>query len=193
MLTLASASEARAAMLRAAGVEVAIRPARLDEDVVRAALAAVDAPARDVADTLAEMKATKGARPGLVLGADQVLAHGRAILGKPATPDEAVRQLHALRGGQHRLLSAAVIAEDGRPVWRHVGEVRMVMRDLSDAYVEAYVERNWESIRHSVGAYKLEEEGARLFHKVDGDYFTVLGLPLLAVLDHLAERGLIET
>jgi septum formation protein len=193
MIILASASEARATLLRAAGVVVTPTPSRIDEQMVKESLIAEGASARDVADTLAELKAAKIGGPGLVLGADQVLGHGKALLSKPETPGHAVDQLKLLRNGQHRLYSAAVIVEDGKPVWRHVGEVRMVMRDLSDAYIADYVERNWDSIRHSVGAYKLEEEGARLFERVEGDYFTVLGLPLLPVLGYLATRGVIAT
>lgn len=194
MITLASASEIRAKLLRAAGVEVTIRPARVDEAAVKDALIAEGASVRDIADTLAEMKALKvGQGPGLTLAADQVLGRGKDILSKPETAEDAVEQLKSLRGGQHRLFSAAVIVEERRPVWRQIGEVRMVMRDLSDAYIDDYVARNWESIRHSVGGYKLEEEGARLFERVDGDYFDVLGLPLLPILGYLATRGVIQT
>ncbi|WP_308916274.1 Maf family protein [Jannaschia sp. LMIT008] len=192
-LTLASASATRARLLEAAGIPVTIRPARLDEEAVKLSLSAEDASARDVADTLAEMKATKGAVPGLCLGCDQVLTHGHVLLSKPRDRSDAVTQLYGLRGKQHRLLSAAVIAEDGRPVWRHVAEVRMTMRPLSDAYVANYVERNWNEIRHAVGAYQLEAEGARLFDRVEGDYFAVLGLPLLQVIGFLADRGVVAT
>ena len=193
MIVLASSSSTRAEMLRAAGVSVELRPARIDEAAVKDSLLTEGAKARDVADTLAEMKALRSAGPGLTLGADQVLGHGGALLSKPERPEDAVAQLRRLRGGQHRLISAAVIVEDGQPVWRHVSEVRMVMRALSDAYVDDYVARNWDSVRDAVGAYKLEEEGARLFERVEGDYFTVLGLPLLPVLGYLATRGVIAT
>lgn len=90
------------------------------------------------------------------------------------------------------LLSAAVICQDGRPIWRHVGQVRLRMRECSDAYLSGYVSRNWDSIRHAVGAYKLEEEGVRLFTTIDGDYFNVLGMPLLELLNFLVLRGVIE-
>jgi septum formation protein len=110
-------------------------------------------------------------------------------LSKPPTPEDALEQLKAMRGDRHTLLSAAVICEDGKPIWRHVGVVRLRMHENSDDYLEDYVGRNWESIRHAVGAYKLEEEGVRLFSRIDGDYFTVLGLPLLELLSYLGLRG----
>lgn len=163
---------------------------------MREAMQAEQAPPRDIADALAEMKARKvasRAADALVLGCDQVLAHRGDILGKPKNPEEATEQLKRLRGDTHQLLSAAVIYEDGAPVWRHVGVVRLTMTSFSDEYLEAYLRRNWESIRHSVGGYKLEEEGVRLFSQVQGDYFCVLGLPLLELLAFLGLRGVIDT
>jgi len=101
--------------------------------------------------------------------------------------------LQVLRGENHQLLSAAVIYQSGESLWRHVGVVRLTMRAFSDRYLETYLDRNWDSIRHSVGGYKLEEEGVRLFSSVQGDYFCVLGLPLLEVLAFMGLRGMIET
>ena len=194
-LILASGSEIRQQLLRNAGLTFSVHPARVDETMIRDALVAEAALARDIADALAEMKARKISDKypdAMVIGCDQVLSLDGVLLSKPATPEDARDQLCQMRGKRHELLSAAVIYEAGKPVWRHVGVVRLTMRRFSDAYLDGYIDRNWQSIRHSVGAYKLEEEGVRLFTRIDGDYFNVLGMPLLEMLGFLADRGDIE-
>lgn len=191
-LILASGSEIRHQMLRQAAVDHTVQVARVDEEMIKHSLIAEGAPPRDIADALAEMKAAKVSEKNfgsLVLGCDQVLEHRGALLSKPQSPDHAIEQLSSLRGDRHTLLSAAVIYEDAKPVWRHVGVVRLRMRDASDAYIRDYVARNWDSIQHAVGGYKLEEEGVRLFSRIDGDYFNVLGMPLLEILNYLTLRG----
>ncbi|MEL6570494.1 MAG: nucleoside triphosphate pyrophosphatase [Pseudomonadota bacterium] len=194
-IVLASGSRIRADLLRNAGLTFTTDIARIDEEAVKLALVAEAAAPRDIADTLAEMKAQKVATrhpDGIVIGCDQVLAFDRQILSKPQHPDEALAQLSLMRGKQHQLLSAAVVYADGKPQWRHVGVVRLQMREASDAYLADYVARNWDSIQHAVGGYKLEEEGVRLFTRIDGDYFNVLGLPLLELLSYLSLRGAID-
>jgi septum formation protein len=189
MLTLASGSATRAKMLTDAAIPFEVAPARVDEAALTESLVAEGHGPRAIADALAEMKALRVRRPGLVLGCDQTLDHQGALLGKPETPEAALDQLMRLRGSSHTLHAAAVIVEDGRPVWRQIGDVTMVMRAASPAYLDDYVARNWDVIRHSAGAYTLEGEGARLFHQVRGDFFSVLGLPLLPLIDYLVTRG----
>jgi len=181
--------------LRNAGVTVEVRPARIDEELIRKSLLAENATPRDVADALAESKARKVAdknSDATVIGCDQVLSFKGKLLSKPETPDILRTQLQLMRGNTHKLLSAIVLYRDGKPNWRAVGEVRLHMHDLTDDYIDAYIARNWDSVREAVGGYKLEEEGARLFSKVEGDYFTVLGLPLLDLLSYLGQSGEIQ-
>ena len=193
MLILASTSVTRRTLLENAAIPHEVVPPRVDEAAVKDALLAEGHGPRAVADALAELKALRVRRPGMVLGCDQALAHEGDLLGKPADPEAARAQLRRLAGSIHKLHSAAVIAEDGRPVWRHVADVTLRMRAVSGAWIDGYVERNWETIRHCAGGYALEGEGARLFAAVQGDYFAVLGLPLLPLIDYLATREVIET
>ena len=195
-LLLASASPIRLQLLRSAGLEVTAQPARIDEDAIRQALQADAASPRDIADALAEMKARKLAEKNpeaLVLGCDQILAFKGRVFGKPETPDEARGQLSGFRGQTHQLISALVLYDAGKPIWRHMSEAKLTMRPLSDSYLDDYISRNWQSLRESVGGYKLEEEGIRLFFTIEGDYFSILGLPILPLLGYLGTRGFIPT
>jgi septum formation protein len=189
---LASGSTVRADLLRKAGLSFDIILPRIDEAAIRDSLLAERASPRDIADTLAEAKARRVANRhplALVIGCDQILVHHGTIFAKPQSAADAEAQLAAFSGNTHRLLSAVVLYAQGAPVWRHIGQVDLTMRPLSATYRHEYVTRNWESIRHCVGAYKIEEEGARLFSRIDGDYFNILGLPLLELLSYLVLRG----
>lgn len=190
MLILASQSASRTAMLSAAGVPFSAEPAYADEAALKAAMAG--APPRDVADALAELKALKvsARHPGhLVLGSDSlVVLDDGAILDKPDSRDTARDHLARMSGKRHDLISAAVIAENGQAVWRVVDKARMFVRPLSPAFIETYLDAEWPAIAGCVGCYRIEGPGAQLFARIDGSQFTVLGMPLLPVLDYLRTR-----
>lgn len=191
-LILASGSSTRADLLRKAGVDFDVQIPRVDEDAIRNALLAEQATPRDIADVLAETKAQRIAAKNpahLVIGCDQILALRDMIFAKPVSAAAALADLRQLRSQTHQLLSAVVIYQGDRPIWRHVSVARLTMRDASDAYLTAYVDRNWPTLQNSVGAYQLEGEGVRLFSRIEGDYFTILGLPLLELLSYLTIRG----
>lgn len=184
-------------MLHAAGVAVEACAALVDERSIKDALLSTAAKPRDIADALAEAKAVKVSRKmreRLVLGCDQLLVSADGeVFDKPVTPDDARAHLAKLSGKAHRLISAAVICEAGEPVWRVVDSATMTMRVLTDDFIDQYVALYWEQIRHCVGCYRIEAEGAQLFNSVSGSQFTVIGLPLLPVLDYLRIRGLLLT
>jgi septum formation protein len=192
-LILASASPSRRQMLLNAGLVFEVAPAGVDEDEVKRSLVAERAGARDIASTLAELKALAASRrrpDALVIGADSTLACEGRLFDKPPTLADARLQLQALRGRTHELVSAAVVAQGGRRLWQNAGVGRLTMRPFSDAFLDAYLARTGEAICGSVGAYHLEGLGAHLFSRIDGDYFTILGLPLLPLLVFLAEHGI---
>ena len=193
MIILASQSTARRAMLTAVGVAHDTLPAHVDEDGVTAGLQAEGASPERIADALAELKAVKISRrlPGvLVLGADSVVVTADGtLIAKPETRPRAEAQLRQLAGTTHRLVSAAVIAENGTPVWRAGGAARLTMRALSDAFITRYLDAEGDAVLGCVGCYRIEGLGAQLFSRIDGDQFVIRGLPLLAVLDYLRVRG----
>lgn len=192
-LLLASQSSGRAAMLRAAGLVFATTAAHVDEEALTASLAATGQSARNIADALAEAKAIKISSrvPGVtVLGADSTLAlDDGTMLTKPADRDEAMAQLARMAGRRHRLFSAVVAARDGAPVWRAIGEAKLWMRPLSDAFIADYVAHHWDSIRWTVGCYEIEGAGVQLFDRVEGDPWTIVGMPMLPLLAWLRATG----
>lgn len=193
-LILASASPVRAALLRAAGVPFEAVPARIDEDAVKETLLARKADAQEIAGTLAELKAkhVSAIHPGaLVLGADQVLAFESGIVSKAADLGAAAELLRRLRGKAHRQVTAAVLTKDGTEVWRHTVSATLVMRAFGDAFLEDYLTCEGPVLLNSVGCYRLEGRGVRLFARIDGDYFGILGLPLVPLLTALGDRGII--
>lgn len=196
-LILASQSASRRAMLSAAGVpHEAVSPG-VDEEAAKAGLKAQGVDPRGLADGLAEFKALRlsGRRPAdLVLGCDQVLAlDDGSLLDKPGSREEASAQLQALRNGSFRLISAAVICEGGAPVWRNVDTAKLTMRNFSDAFLESYLDAEWPAIGGCVGCFRLEGFGVQLFARIDGSHFTILGLPLLPLLDYLRVRGIMTS
>jgi len=195
-LVLASQSAARRRMLEAAGVAFESVPASLDEEEAKAGLAAAGFAPRDTAEMLAEMKAKSVVIGGeaLVIGADQILElDDGTMLSKPGSREEALAQLRALSGQTHYLHSAAVVVEEGERVWGESESVAMDVRPLGEEFLQAYLDREYESIRQSVGGYRIEGLGAQLFEEIDGSHFAVLGLPLLPLLAYLRERGLLKS
>jgi septum formation protein len=193
-LILASGSESRAKILRAAGVEFEVIPAHVDEDAVKDSMLAAKQSHRAVADALAELKAMRVSSrhpEDFIIGADLVLSFDGELVSKCETAAEARALLSRLRGKSHELYSAIVLAKGGSPIWRHVAKATLTMHAFSDAVLDRHLETGGESLLSGVGCYRLEDGGAQLFAKVDGDYFAILGLPLIPLLSALREQGVV--
>jgi septum formation protein len=193
-LILASASPTRRRLLEQAGLEFSAETAPIDEEEAKLALESEGASAAALAETLAELKATAVSRRhpgGFVIGADQVLDCEGRRYDKPRDEAAARAQLMALRGRSHQLISALVVVRNGERLWHHVDRARLTMRPFSPAFLDDYLARSLPGILSSVGAYQLEGRGAQLFSRIEGDYFTILGLPLLPLLDFLRPHGLV--
>lgn len=193
-LILASASATRAALLRNAGLDVEQIAAEVDETELKRSMRAEGADAAATAMALAELKARRVSErhPGaFVIGADQMLVADGRWFDKPGDRAAAKAQLLALAGKPHRLISAACVLRDGGRLWGRHEHATLLMRPFGDAFIERYLDAAGDAATRSVGAYQLEGLGVQLFARVDGDYFVVLGLPLLALLDFLRGRGIV--
>lgn len=182
-------------MLDAAGVAYEARPAHVDEDAVKIAMAG--ARPRDLADALAELKALKVSTllpEALVLGSNSLVALADGtLLDKPRDRNEAAAHLRAMSGGRHDIISAAVLAQGGRVLWRHVDVAKLHVRFLSDAFIAQYLDLEWPAISGCVGCFRIEGPGVQLFDGIVGDHFTVLGMPLLPVLGQLRVMGVLPS
>lgn len=192
-IILASGSASRRSLLAGAGVEARSIKPNVDEDTAKNAMRADGLSVRDQAMQLAEMKAVKVSsnESGLVIGGDQMLNLGGDAFDKPVDMEQAANHLHKLSGHSHTLETAIVIAENGSPVWRHLARPKLTVRALSDTFIESYIQTCGSPLLSTVGAYQLEGPGAQIFSKIEGDYFSILGLPLLPLLDYLRVRGVL--
>lgn len=192
-VVLASGSASRRALLSGAGVSATSVKPNVDEDAAKAGMRAEGMSVRDQAMQLAELKAVKVSRatPGLVIGGDQMLNLEGEAIDKPVDMIAARSHLRKLSGKVHRLETAIVVAENGTPVWRHLARPKLTVRTLSDEFIDDYLTACGEALLSTVGAYQLEDLGAQIFTQIEGDYFSILGLPLLPLLDYLRVRGVL--
>jgi septum formation protein len=192
-IILASGSSIRRKLMSDAGLNFEVISRPVDEAAIKESMLAESARLRDIADALAEAKSMRVSRsePGLVIGADQIMVMDGHLFDKPRDIDEARERLKLMRGKTHHLMGAVVICENGVPVWRHMAKTALTMRDFSDDFLEDYLEKEGDFVTKSVGAYRFEGLGAQLFNHVEGDFFSILGLSLLPVMDYLRIRGAI--
>lgn len=188
-LILASGSAIRRDIMTGAGLdfEVIVKP--VDEAAIKTAMLDDGARPREIADALAEAKALRVSRQeqGLVIGADQVMVMDGELFDKPTSIETARKRLLLMRGRRHELVGSVVVASGGRPVWRYVSETKLWMRDFSDDFLDDYMDREADLVTKSVGAYRFEGPGSQLFSRVEGDFFSILGLSLLPLLQYLRD------
>ncbi len=193
-LILASSSSVRKRILKSARIEFTSHTPNIDEEVVKEALISDGASARDIADTLAEMKARKTSqkhRSDIVLGCDQILSFSTEIRGKPNTKEDVAAWFKEMAGKQHMLFTANVLYQNGLPIWRHIGEVKLKFRDLSELQIKEYVQENWDEIKNCAGGYRFEET-PHLFESVEGTYFDILGLSIGPIIAQMKRLGSLD-
>lgn len=194
-LILASGSQIRRDILQQAGLDFEVIAKPVDEAAIKESLLAEGAPLKDIADALAEAKAMRVSKTesGFVIGSDQIMELGGQLCDKPPSLAAARERLISMRGKPHKLIGATVICENGAPVWRHMAVSKLIVREFSDEFLDRYIEMEGEALTKSVGAYRFEGPGAQLFSSVEGNFFSILGLSLLPILDYLRIRGVIST
>ena len=194
-IILASGSAIRRKLMTDAGLDFEVIMKPVDEAAIKDSMLSESVRLRDIADALAEAKSLRVSRveDGLVIGADQIMVMDNQLFDKPKTIDEARERLKLMRGKTHYLMGAVVISENGKPVWRHMAKTKLTMRAFSDTFLEDYLVKEGELVTKSVGAYRFEGIGAQLFSHVEGDFFSILGLSLLPVMDYLRTRGAIAS
>jgi len=190
-IILASGSYIRRKLMEDAGLEFEVISKPVDEAAIKDSMLAECARLQDIADALAEAKSLRVSRieSGLVIGADQIMVMDGQLFDKPKDINEAQERLKLMRGKTHYLIGAVVISENGVPVWRHLSKTKLTMREFSDEFLEDYLKAEGDLVTKSVGAYRFEGLGAQLFSDVEGDFFSILGLSLLPVMDYLRIRG----
>ena len=194
-IILASKSKIRSALLFKAGLDFTVLDAAVNETEVKSSYVNEGYSARDVADVLADMKAKKVSDKypdKLVIGCDQIMEYEGQILSKAISATDLVDQLRALRNKNHTLYSACVVYYANKAEWRFIGSATITMRDLSDEYIFKYVDNNWNEVKHCVGGYQIENCGISLLSKINGDYFSILGLPIIELINHLVNRGVLK-
>lgn len=195
-IILASASQSRARLLEQAGLSFVVMPARVDEDAVKDAMLAEQASHLHIAEALAELKAlqvSQKAGNALVIGADQVLSAQNILYNKPCDRDEAQRQLRSLSGLEHELFTAVCVAQSGKIIWRQADRAKLKMRNFSDSFIDSYLDEMGDMALTTVGCYQLEGRGPLLFERISGDYYGILGLPLLPLLQLLRMHKVIPS
>lgn len=194
-IILASGSTIRQKLMTDAGLDFEVIAKAVDEGAIKESMLAESARLQDIADALAEAKAMRVSRieNGLVIGADQIMVMNDQLFDKPKNIEDARERLKLMRGKTHYLVGAVVICENGTPVWRHMAKTKLTMREFSDEFLEDYLEHEGELVTKSVGAYRFEGLGAQLFSHVEGDFFSILGLSMLPVMDYLRRRGAIAS
>ena len=194
-IILASKSQIRSELLLKAGLKFTAVKANIDEKEVKSSYINEGYSARDLADVLAAMKAEKLScdyLDKLVIGCDQIMECNGQILSKANSPSDLADQLKFLRNKSHTLYSACVVYFANKAEWRFIGSATITMRNLSDEYISKYVDDNWNEVKHCVGGYKIENSGISFLSKINGDYFSILGLPVIQLLDHLVNRGVLK-